>query len=298
MYKIRVPASTSNLGPGFDCLGLAFRIYNTFAFETADQYCLENTEPRFRTPDNLFLQAYRSTFAPGEDIPALHVVFETDIPVSRGLGSSAAMTVAGIAAGHIIRNDKPDGAAWLKEAVAFEHHPDNAAPALFGGLTACITDPDGTLRMHALQLAENLRFTLLIPDAEVSTEKARSILPDTYPRGTAVHNASHAVYLTEALRTGDMDLLKTAAVDLLHEPYRKTLIPDFDTVKKTVTEDTDGVFLISGSGSTCLLISERPLSAAASEVIHTLPDHWQIRTAEVCTEGIEIMEDSLWHRII
>lgn len=292
MIKFRVPATSANLGPGFDCLGLALNLYNTFEIEPSEELILEHTEPRFCNPDNLFVKAFRR--AGGTN---LHVRFGCDIPSSRGLGSSAAMIVGGIAAAKLLGS--PITSDQLFELSAeMEGHPDNAAPCIYGGLSACMIRSDGSYLTRKLPLSEVFQFTVLIPDFEVFTHEARSILPDSYPRSVAAGNGAHAVLLTEAFRTSDLDLLKEAAIDQLHEPYRKTLIPHFDEVKELAEADTDGKLLISGSGSTCLLISSRPLSASAASRISSLPEEWKVLPLQAAHQGAEYFEEGTWKKII
>ncbi|MCI2154070.1 MAG: homoserine kinase [Solobacterium sp.] len=292
MIKFRVPATSANLGPGFDCLGLALNLYNTFEIEPSDELILENTEPRFANPDNLFVQAFRK--AGGKN---LHVRFDCDIPSSRGLGSSAAMIVGGIAAAKLL-GIPLTGNQIFELSAEMEGHPDNAAPCIYGGLTACMIRSNGLYLTRKLPLSEVFHFTVLIPDFEVSTHQARSILPEAYPRSVAAGNGAHAVLLTEAFRTGDFELLKEASIDHLHEPYRKTLIPHFEEARKIAESDTDGKLLISGSGSTCLLISTKPLSETAAAEISGLPEEWKILPLQAAHEGTEYFEEGTWKKII
>ncbi len=292
MIKIRVPATSANLGPGFDCLGLALAAYNTFSIEKSDKLILEGFEERFNNENNMFVRAYRK--AGGQN---LHVIFEEcGIPVSRGLGSSAAITAAGILAYHLLdRNISRQEVFML--ASNMEGHPDNAAPCLFGGLTACLKNNDGSYVFRRMPLNEKWHFTVLIPDLEVSTSEARKILPASYSRAEAAGTGAHAILMCEALRSGDTALLKQAAVDVIHEPYRKNLIPHFDTVKAIAESDSGGVMTISGSGSTCLLISEQPLGEEASRLIRELPENWHIECLKKA-EGSEMLEDGIWKAII
>ncbi|MGN1388672.1 MAG: homoserine kinase, partial [Bulleidia sp.] len=257
-----------------------------------EELILEHTEPRFCNPDNLFVRAFRR--AGGTN---LHVRFACDIPSSRGLGSSAAMIAGGIAAAKLL-GIPLTGNQIFELSAEMEGHPDNAAPCLFGGLTACMIQSDGSYLTRKLPLSGVFQFTALIPDFEVSTHEARSILPDTYSRSVAAGNAAHAVLLTEAFRTGDLDLLKEAAADQLHEPYRKTLIPHFDEVKELAEADTDGKLLISGSGSTCLLISRRPLSEQTASRISALPEEWKVLPLQAAHHGTEYCEEGTWKKII
>lgn len=289
MLRISAPASSANLGPGFDCLGIALDLYNSFDVElTADHHILENVEDRFNNDDNLFLQAWRKGCEAIGVNDFLHVVFHCDIPVSRGLGSSAALIAGGLAAASVLHDDALSDDQIFQLASAMEGHPDNAAPCVFGALCASMTTNSRYIA-RKLPLDDGWHFTALIPDFEVTTEAARKILPDSYPRKEAAANAAHAVLMTNALMTGDPFLLKEAAVDYIHEPYRKTLIHDFDSVKKICEKDTGGVLLISGSGSTCLLISKYALTENAMQKIAGLKEHhWQKRELHPAVHGTEI----------
>jgi homoserine kinase len=173
-------------------------------------------------------------------------------------------------------NDCVDYDRLFQIAADLEGHPDNAAPAVFGGLTANMKGTSGWIS-RSLPIHESLRFTALIPDAEISTDEARRILPASYSRAVAAANAGKAVLMREALESGDLFLLREAARDEIHEPYRRTLIPDFDLVKKAAEDDCGGVMVISGSGSTCLLIADAYPGRETETFIRTLPDHWDVK---------------------
>ncbi len=294
MIRVRVPATSANLGPGFDCLGIALNIYNEFEAELSEADRLENVEARFDNPDNLFLKAYHKAGEAFGVNDHVHARFHCGIPVSRGLGSSAALSVGGLACWNLLHPGRMKTQDALNLITELEGHPDNGAPALLGGLTASLVSDSVISRK--LDISPKWKYTLFIPDVEVSTEKARAILPDSYPRNIAASNGAHAILMTSALARGDLSLLKQAAKDQIHEPYRKTLIPHFDEVSRNAVNDTGGVFLISGSGSTCILISEKFLSASAEAEIRQLPEHWQIITAEPAFSGTEYKEET-WHPI-
>lgn len=265
MICLQVPATTANLGTGFDCLGLALSLYNRYDVELCDQDLLENVEDRFDRPDNLFLKAYHKGC---EEIGAndcIHAVFHCDIPVSRGLGSSASLIAGGLYAASVLHDNALDKSRIFTLAAQMEHHPDNVAPAVFGGLTACLD----MKTMRSLPLADDWHFTVLIPDFEVSTEDARKILPSSYSAKDTYSAVARAVMTLQALEHGDIPLLQSACKDVLHEPYRKALIHDYDILHDMVVHDTSGVFLISGSGSTCLLISRNELSDSVVGKIST-----------------------------
>ncbi len=295
MIKIRVPASTSNMGPGFDCLGMALDMYSVFEAQLSDRDVLLNTEPRFSGPDNLFLKAYHACGEEHGVSDHVAVTFRTGIPVSRGLGSSASLICAAAGAWHLLHGEPLS----KEEAVAFasrmEGHPDNAAPCICGGLCASLNE--GTILTRRLKLDPDWIFTVIIPDFEVSTEAARSILPDSYSAADTIHSVSSAVLLCEALASGDQELLNLCSDDRIHEPWRRTLIRDFDIVKKTACDDTGGTFFISGSGSACILISRTPLSEQAEAGILRTRENWRIRQCRPAFGGLEKEENGIWHPI-
>lgn len=282
MVKLRVPATSANVGPGFDCLGIAWNIYNTFDVELSDKDELTGVKAKYNNPDNLFLQAYHAGCEAAGIHDFIKADFRTGIPVSRGLGSSAALIVGGLLSASLLHDNCLSKEEIFALAAKMEGHPDNVAPAVFGGMTACTKTSDGFCHT-SLPLHEDWCFTAFIPDFEVSTEQARNILPCSYPRETAVNNGAKGILLCDALRTGNMELLAAAATDEIHEPYRKTLIPGFDELKEIVTKDSGGVLLISGSGSTCLSIAKHRLSADAAIKIHNMK--WEIKDVRPDFQG-------------
>ncbi len=293
MIEIRVPATTANLGAGFDCLGAALQIFDTFTVEESTHDELINVRPQYNRPSNLFLKAFHSI-----SDKHVRVRFDADIPSARGLGSSAALSAAGVTAALAVEN-KPLNADFIFEKTSeLEGHPDNAAPAVYGGLTASLKETDGSFLTRSLSLHSSWMFTVFIPDFEVKTADARAVLPDTYPRNIIGSALGHAIWMSEGLRTGDIAALKAASNDVIHEPYRKKLIAGFDELKEAAEKDTGGVLLISGSGSTCLLISQRPLSAYGKQAIQAQSVHWDIRETSIDPHGLAIKENDLWRPII
>lgn len=286
MITIKTPATSANVGPGFDCFGLAFDLYNTFEVELSDQDILENVEERFNNPDNIFLKAYHLGCEAIGIHDHIHAIFHTEIPVSRGLGSSASLICGGLFACSALHNNALSKDQIFQFASQLEGHPDNAAPCIYGGFTASLAFDHHFFTQH-LTLDNAWKYTLFVPDFEVSTQKARAILPDSYDRKTSASNGAHAALLIEALRTGDIDLLKISAVDAIHEPYRKQLIHEFDEVKNIVSKY--GVFLISGSGSTCLLISKDPVSQVDKDAINGLKCNWKIFERTIAKNGSEVL---------
>ena len=256
MIKIKTPATSANIGPGFDCFGLALQLYNSFEAELSNSDVLENVEKRFNNADNLFLKAYHAGCDKLGIQDHVHAVFHTEIPVSRGLGSSSSLIVAGVMAASILHGNALSKEDIFQISASLEGHPDNVAPCIYGGLTASVTDTE-LFHTISLPLQESWKFTVFIPDFEVSTEKARSILPAMYPRNEVTGNIAHAVFLLQAFANGDNNILHSGKKDYIHEPYRRQLLPFHKDLQKLFEESTDGILLISGSGSTCIGIAKK-----------------------------------------
>ena len=141
---------------------------------------------------------------------------------------------------------------------------------------------------HKLPIHKDWKYTALVPDVEISTEETRAALPDHYARTEVATAISNAILTSQALQEGNLSLLLAAAHDIVHEPYRKKLIPNFEIIQQIVKEDTDGILLISGSGSTCLCIAKKELSTAARLKIASLPNHWQCLQLDIAYHGTEI----------
>ncbi len=291
MAEIRTPATAANIGPGFDCLGMALGIWNTFHVQKAADTKLINVEERFNNSDNLFLQAYRRGCGLLGENSGIIAEFNCEIPVARGLGSSASMIIGGLKAASILHGDRLSENDILQAACDMEGHPDNTAPCLLGGLTATMRNVYREWIPRRLQVSGLWNITLLIPDFEVNTDEAREILPDMYSRRIIARNTANVVMLTEALRTGDAELLRHASKDRLHEPYRSRLIPDYDTIYSLCVNDAGGALVISGSGPALLLISPRQLSESACAKIEALPNSWKIVKTELALQGTQSKGD-------
>lgn len=262
---IRVPASSANLGPGFDCFGIAWQLYNELEFTTGNSGLrITGCDKRFRGEDNLAYKAYCAALERYKIKPQpLKIRFlNCDIPISRGLGSSSALLVAGVLAANALHDLNMTQAELLSVATALEGHPDNVAPALFGGLTASAVEAGIPLSVR-YPLSDKLYFTALIPPFELSTELSRKALPHSVPRADAVFNVSRAALLLSALGSGDIALLRATMADKLHEPYRVPLITGFDTARGLAYKCGAEAMCISGAGSTLLCVSAAAGLAAA-----------------------------------
>ena len=283
--KIRVPASSANLGPGFDSFGLAWQLYNEISFEPADKLSFSGCDRQYQNEQNLCWRAYRHTLESAGCCGAgVKIDFgKTDIPVSRGLGSSAALITAGVLAADALHELHKSRQELFALATEVEGHPDNIAPAFFGGLTVSLMDGH-TPQTRRFQLAQTLHFALLIPPFELSTALSRSVMPQQVSMQDAVFNLSRTALLPRALSDGDAGLLRIALQDRLHQPYRTGLIEGWDTAE-SLSKKLGAIGLcISGAGSTLLCIADdsnfgtRMKAAAATalpnwRVLEPLPDN-------------------------
>ena len=288
MPRITVPATSANVGVGYDCLGLALTLYAHFDVERADTLAITGCDEAYAGPDNLFYvsMCYALRSWGIEPFPIrLHI--ETDVPLARGLGSSSTLVVAGIYAAALLTDRELDRSEAVALATRMEGHPDNVAPAVYGSLVCSFTpagvSPEGCdnelepeePRCILYDVASNLRFVCVIPPYEVRTSEARRVVPKTLALSDAVWQMGRIAGMTRGLETGDAELIAAANDDRLHEPYRRALIPDYDAVRGCALEAGASTLWISGSGSTmCAVVSETntsfcPVSKRVAEALRS-----------------------------
>ncbi len=290
MVTVRVPATTANLGPGFDTFGCALSLYNTLTFsETDGDLRFSGCEAAYCNADNLSVVAYRRVMeALGLPMPGLDITMDTQIPICRGLGSSASLIAAGAAAANALHGSPYSPLELLGICNAIEGHPDNLAPALLGGLVASFVE-DGRPFAARYDVHPGLHFTALIPDFELSTHAARRVLPKEVPYGDAVFNVSRAAVLLKALEQGDKELLRVSLDDRLHQPYRRSLIPGYEQVRALALDCGALAFCISGAGPTLLCLSmEDGFDAALARHLHELPQRWTQLPLPVDHTGVQV----------
>ncbi|MDD3243733.1 MAG: homoserine kinase [Eubacteriales bacterium] len=258
MVKIRVPATSANLGPGFDCLGLAVTLYNELTAEPWDCVCIEaHGEGAAFIPTGESNLTYRSWCAAyeraGRTPEPVKLVQHNCLPLSRGLGSSAAGIVAGVLAANQMMGEPLSMAQMLDVATRMEGHPDNVAPCLLGGLTASMMAGEHVFTQRA-QVHESWRFAAMVPNFVLSTQKARAVLPAQYAKADAVGNIGRAVLMYAALQSGDADMLGAASADAIHQPYRSALIPGWDEVLRTARACGAAAVFLSGAGPTVMSV--------------------------------------------
>lgn len=290
MVKVKVPASTANIGPGFDTLGLALDMYNMYSFEETDSGLkIEGCPDEFNNEDNLVYKSFQiAAKEMGKSIKGLKISMETDIPVSRGLGSSSACIVGGVFGANALLCGGLSKDELFKIAVKIEGHPDNIAPAVYGGLTASIVEGDTPYCMK-YSLHEKIKFCALIPDFETSTSEARKLLPAEVSYKDAVFNVSRVAVLLKALEEGDLHIINVALKDRLHHPYRKKLIHECEEVKKICVENGSHAFFISGSGPTLMNIIENPeFTNIIKGSIMKLKHNWVIKFLQADYSGATV----------
>ena len=289
---IRVPATTANLGPGFDAFGCALSLYTDVTFEETE-YGLEITgcDEEFTGPDNMAYTSYCAVLASlSEEVRGVKIHIESQIPVCRGLGSSAALLVAGAMGANVLRGNKLSTQGLLNITNAMEGHPDNLAPAFYGGLTASMVDNGLPVTVN-FPLHPEWEFLALIPDFDLPTTKARALLPEQVSRADAIYNISHGAMVLKALELGDEKLLRNAMQDRLHQNYRKVLIKDYEAIEGLV-RTTGAAFCLSGAGPTLLCITqdEKLDEKLAKKLDAITTANWQMLPLHVEFQGAHILE--------
>jgi len=272
--SVKVPATTANIGPGFDCLGMALPIYNIITIEETvlpgtgieiniineieeeDELSLEHIP---LDESSIIYKAVELLYnyigqAPGE----LKITIHTQIPIARGLGSSSSVIVGGLLAANELLGKPADEAALLSIATEVEGHQDNITPAIVGGLVLSSQEDDGSILYRKLDWPEEWQITLCIPDYELSTAIARSVLPEEVPIADAVYNAQRLAMFVEAVHTQDEQLIKAALHDKLHQPYRMKLVPGLEEIMNKLKHEDDVLgCVLSGAGPSILVISKK-----------------------------------------
>lgn len=268
-FSVKVPATTANIGPGFDCLGMALPLYNTV---TVEETVMPGTGIEINIIDetneqdiisiptdenNIVYKAIELLYnSIGQTPSELKITIKTEIPIARGLGSSASVIIGGLIAANELLGRPADEAALLAIATEIENHPDNLTPALVGGFVLSSLEEDGSVVYSKMNWPKDWNITVCIPDYELSTDIARSVLPQEVPMKDAIFNLKHTAMLVQAVNTHDEKLMKLALNDRLHQKYREKLIPGMFEIKEALKheENVMGVVL-SGAGPSVIIIS-------------------------------------------
>ena len=255
---IKVPATSANLGPGFDALGVALNIWNVTEITEAGSFSLhiegEGSKRLAHTNKNLIYHSAEKVYETvNREIPALYIRCVNKIPLASGLGSSAAAILTGVLGANALLGSVLTKEEILSLATEIEGHPDNIAPALCGGLVVS-TMEDGKVIARQLPIMP-IHITIVLPEFNFTTKQARAVLPKLVPLKDAIHNISRAVLVTEAFRTGDLDLLGQAMSDTLHQPYRLPLIPGALAAMEAGKEAGASAIALSGAGPSLIAFS-------------------------------------------
>lgn len=286
MIQIKIPCSTSNLGPGFDTLGLAL---NRYLFLSAEeklglQITVEgNGKDHIATDStNLVYTAVLVTAQKvGKTLPAIHLHIRNEIPAYGGLGGSGAAIAGGVFLANELLNGKLSKGEMLNIAVEIEGHPDNVSAALFGGLTINCFDAERTVHCRSVKIEKPLSVITCSPQFQVQTKQARKILPQHVSLKDAVTNIENAASLVAALMSGDFDALRYVTAEKLHEQYRATLIPGFDEVKNAALSSGALSFNISGAGPTVFAFAVKNEKEIAEAMQKAFAKNGQTATTEI-----------------
>lgn len=262
---VRVPATTSNLGPGFDTLGVALKLHNHISIRESDGLNVERVDDQKGSPsaNAMSREAVDAFFRRSKVKPhGLQIEVKGDVPITGGFGSSVTVRLGIVYALNELNGRPLSDTALLEVVTELEHHPDNAAPALFGGFVVSGVI-DGTIRYRRFNVPPSLKFVACVPNFSLSTEKARALLPKQVSLGDAVENMKRVALITSVFATGDYSLLRGLFDDKLHQPYRKRLIPMLDDVISAGMEAGAFGGWLSGSGPGIVCITEQKEKAVA-----------------------------------
>lgn len=292
MFEVRVPYTTANLGPGFDCVGLAFSAEASITVEWSSNghHEWKGCDTKYQNDEHLLLKSYRLGLeAVGVKERKLNLDFQIMPPIARGLGSSAVCVVAGLLIAREAAREagkEMDDDLLIRLATQMEGHPDNIAPAILGGcVVSLMTETE--IVSQALEVHENIGLMALIPPFELSTEISRNALPDQVPHKQAIFNVGRAMLLTQALASGDMKRLSIGLQDQLHEPYRMPLIHGAEDIKDQMEEMGAVRTVISGAGPTLLVVYDREtdFEEKAKQWMNTQNPDWQVYPWQVSKQG-------------
>jgi homoserine kinase len=267
---VTVPATTANLGPGFDCIGAALTLYNEFKFTRLDKGGViisatgAEAEKVKTDESNLVYQAFVTFYQHLQQTPPpVKIEISMGVPLARGLGSSATAIVGGLVGANLLAGEPLSQSQVMELAIAIEGHPDNVVPALLGGCRLAATN-DTAWEICEIPWHNHVVPVVAIPDFELSTKQARGVLPTQVSRGDAIFNTAHLGLLLRGLETGNSNWLKAALQDKLHQPYRKALIPGYDAVNSAALSKGAYGMVISGAGPTLLALTDELHSQAVA----------------------------------
>lgn len=297
MINVKIPASSANMGAGFDTLGVALALYNRLEIGEIDKGLeIHTVNPGgfvLQNEKNLIYRAMDTVFKEVSYTPSgIKIVQKSDIPMTRGLGSSSACIIGGMVGANIISGKKLSYPDILDLASKMEGHPDNVSPALYGGFCISMMS-EGKTYVKSIKLDPKIQFAVMIPDYFVATKKSRGLLPEMVSLKDAAFNISRASMFQAALVSGDMEALRFAAEDRLHQQYRKSYVGDMDDIFKYSYECASIATYLSGSGPTIVSIIDNDYKAFENKMNKFFTDHnlnWTCKIISIDNVGTVVSQ--------
>ncbi|MDO4662307.1 MAG: homoserine kinase [Tissierellia bacterium] len=287
--KIRVPATSANLGAAFDTLGIALDLYNYYEFKRSNKSKIIEKNYNSRLEDNLIYKSYKKTFEKfHKKLIPVEIKVNSNIPISRGLGSSSACIVAGISIAYLIMDRKIDKKEIFEIANEIEGHPDNVSPCVFGGLNTSIVVDEAI--SQKIYMKNNYKFIAIIPNFKLNTKKSRDVLPKKVEFKDAIFNVSRVSFLVASLVSGNDSNLKYAFCDKLHQSYRADLIANYDKITDFLDRESI-ISYLSGAGPTIMAITDinRSVKSKIEDFTDQFEEEYKILELKVDNEGVKIL---------
>ncbi|HED5353959.1 TPA: homoserine kinase [Campylobacter jejuni] len=290
--KILVPATSANLGPGFDCLGLSLKLFNETQIQKSGVFSIsiggEGSDNIFLKKNNIFVNIFYEIY---EKLSGkkdnFRFIFQNNIPLSRGLGSSSAVIVGAIASAYYMSGFKVEKERILDEALIYENHPDNIAPATLGGFVCSLVEKNKVYSIKK-EIDKDLAAVVVIPNLAMSTEQSRQALAKNLSFNDAVFNLSHASFLTACFLEKKYEFLKFASQDKLHEINRMKNLPELFEVQKFALENKALMSTLSGSGSSIFSLAFKDDALALAKKMQTKFKDFRVQYLEFDDNGFEI----------
>ncbi len=302
---VTVPATTANLGPGFDCIGAALTLYNTLNISQRDLLGEEDSKETVITvkgidaervstdSQNLAYQAFIKLYSHlDQSPPAVQLDINLGFPLARGLGSSATAIVGGLVGANALAGFPLSQTEVMNLAIAMEGHPDNVVPALLGNCQLSVAASETDWEICEIPWHSSIIPVVAIPNFELSTAEARRVLPTEYSRADAIFNTAHLGLLVRGLETGETQWLRVAMRDKIHQPYRQSLIIGYEAVRSAAIQAGAYELVISGAGPTLLALSDAnsapDVALAMAQAWHDYDVKVEVRSLQIDTEGAKV----------
>lgn len=300
MIKVRVPASSANIGPGFDCMGIALDLYSEVCIEKIDSDKVElevlDGSKEFLPVDkrNYVYAAMERVFSEvGKEFSGYRITIDNAIPITRGLGSSSSGIVAGLSGANYILGNPLTDDKLLKIGCDIEGHPDNVAPALFGGFVVSFVDGDDVFYVKT-DVTADVKFVALIPDFYFRTKKSRNVLPKYVSHKNAVYNVAHAAYVASAFMKGDFTHIGSGIKDKLHQSYRISHIKDCDYAMELCRRNGADACYLSGAGPTVMSVitgDEKLFVEKMNRSMRNKLEDWHLVVLHADNDGVKVFEE-------